>query len=48
MRFFIADDDRAVRSILKQIIEDEDLGEVAGEAEHGCDLEGPRPEFAAN
>lgn len=40
MRFFIADDDRAVRSILKQIIEDEDLGEVAGEAEDGCDLEG--------
>lgn len=38
--FFIADDDRAVRSILKQIIEDEDLGEVAGEAEDGCDLEG--------
>ncbi|MDA4896221.1 response regulator, partial [Streptomyces sp. MS2A] len=25
---------------LKQIIEDEDLGEVAGEAEDGCDLEG--------
>ncbi|MFN2746442.1 MULTISPECIES: response regulator [Bacillus] len=40
MRFFIADDDRAVRSILKQIIEDEDLGEAAGEAEDGCELEG--------
>ncbi|MGN9863504.1 response regulator [Bacillus swezeyi] len=40
MRFFIADDDRAVRSILKQIIEDEDLGEAAGEAEDGCQLEG--------
>ncbi|ADP34889.1 DNA-binding domain-containing protein [Bacillus atrophaeus] len=40
MRFFIADDDRAVRSILRQIIEDEDLGEVAGEAEDGCQVEG--------
>lgn len=28
MRFFIVDDDRAVRSILRQIIEDEDLGEA--------------------
>ncbi|ASB91241.1 response regulator [Bacillus sonorensis] len=40
MRFFIVDDDRAVRSILKQIIEDEDLGEAAGEAEDGSQLEG--------
>ncbi|ATH94212.1 DNA-binding domain-containing protein [Bacillus glycinifermentans] len=40
MRFFIVDDDRAVRSILRQIIEDEDLGEAAGEAEDGSQLEG--------
>lgn len=40
MRFFIADDDRAVRSILRQIIEDEDLGEAAGEAEDGSQVEG--------
>ncbi|PNB34871.1 transcriptional regulator, partial [Pseudomonas sp. GW456-E7] len=40
MRFFIADDDRAVRSILRQIIEDEDLGEAAGEADDGSQVEG--------
>ncbi|MDN3014609.1 response regulator [Paenibacillus sp. BSR1-1] len=40
MRFFITDDDSAIRSILSQIIEDEDLGEVVGEAEDGCLLEG--------
>ncbi|WP_416655670.1 DNA-binding domain-containing protein [Bacillus amyloliquefaciens] len=40
MRFFIADDDRAIRSILRQIIEDEDLGEVVGEAEDGSQIEG--------
>ncbi|ASP24940.1 MULTISPECIES: DNA-binding domain-containing protein [Bacillus] len=40
MRFFIADDDRAIRSILKQMIEDEDLGEVVGEAEDGSQIEG--------
>ncbi|OMP26935.1 response regulator [Bacillus sp. I-2] len=39
MRFFIADDDRAIRSILGQIIEDEDLGEVVGEAGDGVGLE---------
>jgi two-component system response regulator YcbB len=35
MRFFITDDDPAVRSMLAQIIEDADLGEVCGEAEDG-------------
>lgn len=35
MLFYITDDDEAVRSMLAQIIEDEDLGEVAGEAEDG-------------
>ncbi|GLF92095.1 transcriptional regulatory protein GlnL [Bacillus safensis] len=39
MRFFIADDDRAIRSILGQIIEDEDLGEVVDEADDGIELE---------
>lgn len=39
MRFFIADDDRAIRSILGQIIEDEDLGEVVDEADDGVGLE---------
>ncbi|WEZ16429.1 response regulator [Bacillus safensis] len=38
MRFFIADDDRAIRSILGQIIEDEDLGEVVDEAGDGVGL----------
>ena len=40
MRFFITDDDYAIRSILNQIIEDEDLGEVVEEAEDGYLLEG--------
>ncbi|MFJ5672931.1 response regulator [Bacillus safensis] len=39
MRFFIADDDRAIRSILGQIIEDEDLGEVVDEAGDGVGIE---------
>ncbi|WP_111291495.1 response regulator [Bacillus safensis] len=39
MRFFIADDDRAIRSILSQIIEDEDLGEIVDEAGDGVGLE---------
>ncbi|MGM0950991.1 MAG: DNA-binding domain-containing protein [Bacillota bacterium] len=45
MRFFIVDDDRAVRSILRQIIEDEDLGEAAGEAEDGSQVEGHMLQF---
>ncbi|MED3690417.1 response regulator [Peribacillus butanolivorans] len=40
MRFFITDDDCAIRSILSQIIENEDLGEVVEEAEDGSLLEG--------
>jgi two-component system response regulator YcbB len=40
MRFFITDDDSAIRSILSQIIEDEDLGEIVEEAEDGNLLEG--------
>ncbi|AFH59870.1 response regulator [Paenibacillus caseinilyticus] len=40
MRFFIVDDDPAVRFMLAQIIEDEDLGEVAGEVEDGALVDG--------
>ncbi|MFJ7938531.1 response regulator [Peribacillus sp. NPDC096622] len=40
MRFFITDDDCAIRSNLSQIIESEDLGEVVEEAEDGSLLEG--------
>lgn len=36
MRFFIVDDDEAIRSMLSEFIEDYDLGEVVGEAEHGA------------
>lgn len=39
MRFFIADDDQAVRFMLSQIIEDEDLGVVVGEAEDGSSID---------
>ncbi|OLP65231.1 hypothetical protein BACPU_17650 [Bacillus pumilus] len=38
MRFFIVDDDEAIRSSLAQLIEDEELGIVAGEAEDGAEL----------
>ncbi|MFP3811438.1 response regulator [Bacillus sp. SIMBA_005] len=38
MRFFIVDDDEAVRSSLAQLIEDEELGIVAGEAVDGAEL----------
>ncbi|MFS0656102.1 response regulator [Bacillus sp. 179-C3.3 HS] len=38
MRFFIVDDDEAIRSTLAQLIEDEELGIVAGEAEDGAEL----------
>ncbi|MFC7443185.1 response regulator [Laceyella putida] len=40
MLFYITDDDEAVRSMLAQIIEDEDLGKVAGEAGDGSLLDG--------
>lgn len=39
MRFFIADDDPAIRFMLTQIIEDADLGEVCGEAEDGSQID---------
>ncbi|TMV52131.1 response regulator [Paenibacillus mesophilus] len=35
MRFFIVDDDEAVRSMLAYLIEEEELGSVVGEAEDG-------------
>lgn len=40
MRFFLVDDDEVIRSLLGQIIEDEDLGEVAGEANDGTQIDG--------
>ncbi|MGC4376675.1 response regulator [Fictibacillus sp. Mic-4] len=40
MLFFITDDDVAVRSMLAEIIEDEDLGEVVGEADDGSLVNG--------
>ncbi|MBJ8083196.1 response regulator [Bacillus cereus group sp. N14] len=39
MYFYIVDDEKAVRSMLAQIIEDEDLGEVVGDAEDGLLLD---------
>lgn len=39
MRFFITDDDQAVRSMLSHIIEDADLGVIVGEAEDGSMLD---------
>lgn len=39
MNFFIVDDDQAVRSMLAEIIEYYDLGEVIGESENGSDLD---------
>ncbi len=38
MRFFIVDDDFAVRSMVKEIIEDADLGETVGMAEDGLEV----------
>ncbi|MCM3622193.1 MULTISPECIES: response regulator [Brevibacillus] len=40
MRYFITDDDQAVRSMLAHIIEDADLGIIAGEAEDGSQIDG--------
>lgn len=40
MRFFLVDDDEAIRSMLSEIIEDYDLGEVIGEAENGAVIDG--------
>jgi two-component system response regulator YcbB len=39
MNFYITDDDEVFRSMLLQIIEDEELGEVVGEAEDGSFLD---------
>ncbi|MCE4047918.1 MULTISPECIES: response regulator [Bacillaceae] len=36
MRFFLVDDDGAIRSVMRHIIEGEKLGSVIGEAETGC------------
>lgn len=41
MRFFIVDDDQAVRSMLGEIIEDEELGEVVGQADDGSCVDSP-------
>ena len=38
MRYFIVDDDPSVRSMLMDIIEDEGLGDIAGEAEDGAHI----------
>ncbi|WP_050181259.1 response regulator [Domibacillus robiginosus] len=40
MRFFLVDDDETIRLTLTKIIEDEDLGEIAGEQEDGDQLTG--------
>lgn len=40
MRFFIIDDDESIRTMLWHIIEDEELGEVVGEAADGADVSG--------
>lgn len=39
MNFFIVDDDEAIRSMLAEIIEDYDLGEIVGEAENGSTID---------
>ncbi|MCC5464673.1 response regulator [Pelosinus baikalensis] len=39
MRFFIVDDDEAIRSMLSEIIEDYDLGIVVGEAANGAAID---------
>ena len=38
MRFFIVDDSASIRTMLANIIEDEDLGTVEGEAEDGSEV----------
>lgn len=40
VRFFIVDDDEGVRSMLAEIIEDNGLGEVVGEADDGSKITG--------
>ncbi len=38
MRFFIVDDDATIRAMLSEIIEDEELGEIVGEADNGLEI----------
>ncbi|SFD03795.1 two-component system, response regulator YcbB [Bacillus sp. 491mf] len=45
MFYYIVDDDEVFRSMLAQIIEDEDLGEVVGEEEDGVFVEGEQLNF---
>jgi two-component system response regulator YcbB len=45
MFYYIVDDDEVFRSMLSQIIEDEDLGEIVGEAEDGAFIEGDQLNF---
>ncbi|MGG2092668.1 response regulator [Bacillus sp. S13(2024)] len=45
MFYYIVDDDEVFRSMLSQIIEDEDLGEIVGEAEDGAFVEGDQLNF---
>ncbi|CAG9611925.1 Protein-glutamate methylesterase/protein-glutamine glutaminase [Bacillus rhizoplanae] len=45
MFYYIVDDDEVFRSMLSQIIEDEDLGEIVGEAEDGALIEGDQLNF---
>ncbi|WP_242223790.1 response regulator [Bacillus cereus group sp. BfR-BA-01380] len=45
MFYYIIDDDEVFRSMLAQIIEDEDLGEIVGEAEDGAFVEGDQLNF---
>lgn len=40
MRYFIVDDDPAIRAMLAEIIEDGDMGEVVGEGVDGLDIDG--------
>ncbi|WP_242145743.1 MULTISPECIES: response regulator [unclassified Bacillus cereus group] len=45
MLYYIVDDDEVFRSMLSQIIEDSDLGEVIGEAEDGAFIEADQLNF---
>jgi two-component system, response regulator YcbB len=39
VRYYVVDDDPGVRAVLADIIEDEDLGEIVGEAEDGAQID---------
>lgn len=43
--YYIVDDDEVFRSMLSQIIEDGDLGEVIGEADDGAFIEADQLNF---